>query len=333
VLGTFFHYLWLSLKLRILYLFATPKLMPVKIIIRKSIHLLRETLNEFIDDNAIKLSASLSYYTIFSLPPLLIIVIGLCGIFFGEEAVRGEIFGQINGLVGNVAALQIQETIKNVKLSSSNIFATTIGVILLLVGASGVFAEIQDSINYIWGIKAKPKRGLVKFIKNRLMSFSMIGTVGFLLLVGLIINSVMDILYKRLAAYFQEDSIYLFYLTNLIIVFLIITLLFAIIFRTLPDGKVALIDCIIGASFTSVLFMIGKFAIGAYLGSSAVASIYGAAGSVILILVWVYYSAIILYFGAEFTKVYAITHGEKIIPNEYSVQIIKQKIEIEPEIN
>ena len=136
-----------------------------------------------------KLGAALSYYTIFSLPPLLIIIISLSGFFFGAEAVRGEIFGQINGLVGTDAALQIQEIIKNVKLSHSSKFATAMGVGFLLVGASGVFAEIQDSINYIWGLKAKPKRGIVKFLVNRLMSFSMIGSVGFLLLVGLIVNS------------------------------------------------------------------------------------------------------------------------------------------------
>lgn len=304
--------------------------MQIKNAAKKTGNLLKETFHEFIDDNAIKLSASLSYYTVFSLPPLLIIIISLCGFFFGAEAVKGELFGQINGLVGNAAALQIQETIKNVKLSSSNTFATTVGIIILLIGASGVFAEIQDSINYIWGIKAKPKRGFIKFLKNRLMSFSMIGSVGFLLLVGLIVNSLMDVLNNRLAAYFPKDTVYLFYVINILIVFIIITILFTVIFKTLPDGKVVLRDCLTGAAFTAFLFMIGKFAIGAYLGSSAVASIYGAAGSVILILVWVYYSAIILYFGAEFTKVYAHTHGQKIIPNKYSVQIIKQKIEVEP---
>lgn len=292
-------------------------------------YLARETFREFIADNGMKLSAALSYYTIFSLPPLLIIIISLSGFFFGAEAVRGEIFGQINGLVGNDAALQIQEILKNVKLSHGNAFATTFGVIVLLIGASGVFAEIQDSINYIWGIKAKPKRGIIRFLKNRLMSFSMIGSVGFLLLVGLIVNSVMDVLYNRLAVYFPKDSVYLFYFLNILVVFIIITLLFTVIFKTLPDGKVVLRDCLIGASFTTLLFMIGKFGIGAYLGRSAIASWYGAAGSVILILVWVYYSAIILYFGAEFTKVFANTHGKKIIPNEYSVQILKQKIEIE----
>ena len=156
-----------------------------KSITKKSGYLLKEIFKEFIADDVLKMSASLSYYTIFSLPPLLIIIISLCGFFFGAEAVRGELFGQINGLVGNDAAMQIQETIKNVKLSNSNSFATIIGVIILLFGATGVFAEIQDSLNYIWGLKAKPKRGFIKFLKNRLMSFSMIGSVGFLLLVGL----------------------------------------------------------------------------------------------------------------------------------------------------
>lgn len=304
----------------------------LKINFKKITFLLTQTFKEFLEDNGLKLSAALSYYTIFSLPPLLIIIISLCGFFFGAEAVRGEIFGQINGLVGNDVAMQIQDTIKNVTLSKSNTFATIIGLIVLIIGASGVFVEIQDSLNYIWGIKAKPKRGFIRFLKNRVTSFSMIGSAGFLLLVGLIVNSVMDVLNTRLTARFPQDSIYLFYALNLLIVFLIISLLFTVIFKTLPDGKIALRDCMIGAGFTALLFMIGKFAIGAYLGSSAVASVYGAAGSVILILVWVYYSAIILYFGAEFTKVYAHTHGKKIIPNAYSVQILKEKIEIDSKI-
>ncbi len=294
-------------------------------------YILQKTINESIDDNILKLSAALSYYTIFSLPPLLIIIISITGVFFGAEAVRGQLFWQINGLVGNAAALQIQEAIKNVSLSKSNAFVTTLGLIILLIGASGVFSEIQESLNFIWGIVAKPKRGVIKFIKNRLMSFSMIGSLGFLLLVGLVINSITDMLNSRLAARFPLNTFYLFHAINIIIMFGITTLLFALIFRTLPDGKIVLRDCIIGAAFTAFLFMIGKFAIGAYLGSSLIASVYGAAGSVILILVWVYYSAIILYFGAEFTKVYAITHGDKIVPNEYSVILLKQQIEIEPD--
>jgi len=282
---------------------------------------------EFSSDNAIKLSAALSYYTIFSLPPLLIIIITLCGLFFGDEAVKGQIFVQISGLVGNETALQIQEMIKNIKLSRNSLLATSVGAVMLLMGASGVFGEIQSSINYIWGIEAKPKRGLMKYLKNRLMSFSMIGAVSFLLLVSLIANSLMDILSNRLLAYFPEEIIYLFYISNILLVLVIITFLFTVIFRTLPDGKIRFRECMVGALFTALLFIVGKFAIGLYLTKTSVASGYGAAGSVIVILVWVYYSAIILYFGAEFTKIYAYTRGHGITPNQYSIQIKKPNTE------
>jgi membrane protein len=288
-------------------------------------NLLKRTYQEFDDDNAIKLSASLSYYTIFSLPPLLIIIMSIFSVFFGREAVAGKFFGQINGMVGNKAAIQIQETIKNIELSDSNTFAAVFGGIMLLIGASGVFAEIQSSINFIWGLKAKPDKGFMKFIKNRLMSFSMIASVGFLLLVSLMVNTVMDIINTRLLIYFPDSTIYLFYVLNILILFATTTMLFSIIFKTLPDGDIAWKDALIGSSFTSFFFMFGKFAIGFYLGSSTVATVYGAAGSVIIILIWVYYSAIILYFGAEFTKVYANAHGNKIIPNTYAVAI---KVEV-----
>ncbi len=300
---------------------------------KKIIYLLKKSAEEFLEDNVMKLSAALSYYTIFSLPPLLIIIISLSGLFFGEEAVRGELFGQINGLVGNDAALQIQTAIKNVKLSSSGTFATVLGLAALIFGASGVFAEIQNSINFIWGIKAKPNKGLIKFLLNRLMSFSMIASVGFLLMVGLIVNAVMDVLSSRLTTVFPEQFVYLFLIMNYVLVFVIIALLFTIIFRALPDGKVVTKDCLIGASFTAFLFMIGKFGIGYYLGNSTIGSVYGGAGSIILILVWVYYSAIILYFGAEFTKVYAITHGKNIQPNSYSIKIVKEVVELPAKAN
>ncbi|HQZ25476.1 MAG TPA: YihY/virulence factor BrkB family protein [Flavobacterium sp.] len=292
--------------------------------------LLKKTFQEFDDDNALKLSASLSYYTIFSLPPLLIIIISIFSIFFGREAVNGQFFGQINGMVGNEAALQIQETIKNIELTENSAFTAIFGGIMLLIGASGVFAEIQSSINYIWGLKAKPDKGIVKFLKNRLMSFSMIASVGFLLLVSLMVNTVMDLVNARLLIYFPDSTIYVFYVLNILILFATTTVLFSIIFKTLPDGNIAWKDALIGSSFTSFFFMFGKFAIGFYLGSSTVATVYGAAGSVIIILIWVYYSAIILYFGAEFTKVYANAHGSKIIPNDYAVAIKVEVTELPP---
>jgi membrane protein len=295
--------------------------------------LLKNTFKEFNEDNAIKLSASLSYYTIFSLPPLFIIILWICGIFFGKEAVQGQFFGQINGMVGNAAALQIQETIKNIELSESNVFAATFGIIMLLVGASSVFAEIQSSINFIWGLRAKPNKGFIKFIKNRLMSFSMVASVGFLLLVSLSINALMDMLNQRLMIYFPDATVIFFQILNYVLLFIITTGLFGIIYKTLPDATIGWKDTLIGASFTSVFFMIGKVAIGFYLGTSTVATVYGAAGSVVIILVWVYYSAIILYFGAEFTKIYARTYGKKIIPDDYAVEIQKEVFEIEDATN
>jgi membrane protein len=290
-------------------------------------NVLKKTVSEFLNDRAMKLGAALSYYTVFSMAPLLIIIISIAGVFYGDDAVRGEIFGQIRGLVGEASAAQIQEILKNIRLSGDNVWGTILGVITLVFGASGVFAEIQDSINYIWALKAKPKRGLFKIVMNRLLSFSMIASVGFLLLVSLMINAFMEILLRRLERLFEDSAVWIMYGLNLIVVFAIITLLFSIIFRVLPDGKVAWKDTFVGAIFTAFLFMIGKAAIGLYLGNSDISTTYGAAGSIVIILLWVYYSAIILYFGAEFTKVYAYTFGRKIIANDYAVHIEK----IEPE--
>lgn len=292
---------------------------------QKAGYLLKETFNEFVADNTLQLSAALSCYILFSLTPLLIIIISLCGIFFGEQAVRGEVFAQINGLVGTRAAFEIQETIKTVSLSTGTPVAGTISIILSLIASSAVFAEIQGSINFIWGIKTKPKRGLIKFIINRLMSFSVIASTGLLLFVGLTVNSLMDVFNKRLIVYLPEFNINFYYAVNILILFLLIILLFTIIFKILPDGKIAILDCLIGATFTAVLFMLGKFAVGTYFGSSAVGSIYGAAGTLILILAWIYYSSIIFYLGAQFTKVYAHTHGKKIFPNKHSVRLEKIK--------
>jgi len=284
----------------------------------------------FIDDRAMKYSASLSYYTIFSLAPMLVVIISLCGIFLGRDAIEGKIYAQLGGLVGKDAALQIQEIIKNVSANGdANIWATVIGVITLVVGATGVFTEIQDSINSIWGLKAKPKRGWVKLIVNRLLSFSMVVSMGFLLLVTLTVNAVMDIIIDRLTRFFPYVAVYLIYGVNLLIIWIVTTLLFAIIFKVLPDGKVMWRDTLKGASFTAVLFMIGKFAIGAYLGNSNVASTYGAAGSIVIVLLWVYYSSIILYFGAEFTKEYAFLYGTRIEPTSYAVHVERKEVERE----
>jgi membrane protein len=280
---------------------------------------------EFVADNGIKFSAALSYYTIFSIGPVLVIIISLAGIFFGREAVHGKIYEQINGLVGNSAAVQIQEIIQNIERSQLSTSGAVFGVIILLVGATGVFTEIQDSINYIWSIKSKPKKGLLRILVNRLISFSLIVSIGFLLLVSLIINALVELLHARLTAIFDDASVYIFQGINYAILMMVITTLFTIIFKVLPDATIKWRDSLLGAVFTAVLFLIGKFLISLYLSYSNIDMMYGAAASVILILLWVYYTSIILYFGAEFTKVYALRHGAGIQPNKTAVFIIKQE--------
>lgn len=286
----------------------------------------RQAMTEFVADNGLKLSASLSYYTIFSLGPVLIIIISLAGIIFGRDAVRGKLFYQINGLVGNEAALQIQDIIKNIESTQLTTSGAVIGIAVLLVGATSVFVEMQDSINYIWSLKAKPKKGWLKFIINRMISFSLIISFGFVLMVSLGVHALMDLLYETLQRFFDEATVVIFQGVNYVVLFAIITTLFAIIFKVLPDGKIRWKDSYVGALFTAGLFLIGKFLIGFYLASTDIGLTYGAAASIVLILLWVYYSSIILYFGAEFTKVYTLNFGKGLIPDKTAVFIVKQEV-------
>ena len=288
--------------------------------------ILRQAINEFLGDHGMKLSASLSYYTIFSLGPVLIVVISLAGIFFGKDAVAGKIYYQINGLVGNQVALQIQEIIQNIEKSQEGPRGAVIGFIVLLIGATGVFTEIQDSINYIWSVKAKPKKGWLKLLLNRLLSFSLIVSFGFIMMVSLGIHALVDVLFEKFTRFFSDATVYIFIVINYCILFVIISLLFAIIFKVLPDAKIRWKDAFVGASFTAVLFLIGKFLIGFYLGASNIGITFGAAASIVIILLWVYYTSIILYFGAEFTKVYTLNFGSGITPNDTAVFIIKQEV-------
>lgn len=294
----------------------------------------KQTVSDFIGLRILKLSAALAYYTIFSLPGLIILIIWVSDIFYGHEAVEGSVYGQIESLVGKEAALQIQDTIRNATLSSDSNWATIIGVITLIIGATSVFGEIQDSINLIWRLKAKPKkgRGLIKLIVNRLLSFSMIITLGFLLLVSLLINTMMDFLINRLTQVFPQIEVLVAYIFNLVLTFFITSLLFGIIFKVLPDARIKWRHVRAGAFTTALLFMAGKFLIGYYLGHSKMSSAYGAAGSIIIVLVWVYYSAAILYFGAAYTRVYAIQNGSHIYPNNYAVWVEQVEVESEKSI-
>jgi membrane protein len=278
---------------------------------------------DFNDDNAFKLAASLSYSMIFSIGPLLIVVISLAGIFWGQKAVEGKIYIQIRDLVGDPAALQIQDIIKYIQQSRHTLAGAVVGGIVLIIGATGVFTEIQGSINYMWSIQAKPKKGWLYLLMSRLISFSLIVVFGFISMVSLVVNSLMDLLSDYLKQHFSHFTVYFFYGVNLVLILAVVVLLFMIIFRILPDAVIDWRDSFIGAIFTGVLFMLGKLLISIYLGHSNIGLMYGAAASIMIILIWVYYSSIILYFGAEFTKAYAMRHGKGIRPNDNAVRILK----------
>ena len=279
------------------------------------------------DDNGLKLSAALSYYTIFSLAPMLLVMISILNFFYANGNIQGEVFEQITALVGKNAALQLQEILQNAEMSKKSGVAAVIGVVTLLLGATGVFAEIQDSINFIWSIKSKPQKGWLQYLKNRLLSFSIILTLGFLLIVSLGVNAMVELLSSRLERYFSEASVVLFYIVNLALLMAIITALFTVIFKVLPDGYVRWKECLVGATFTAVLFLIGKFVISFYIGQADLGATYGTSASIVILLTWVYYSSIILYFGAEFTKVYAGLDGVPIAPNKHAVLVVRREID------
>ena len=283
--------------------------------------LIKSSGQDFINFRITRMSAALAYYTVFSIAPMLILVISLSTIFYGRSAIEGSVYGEIRSFVGDAAALQIQDLIKNATIAKGNAFASIASIIALIIGATTIFGEIQDSINFIWGLKAKPKRGILKMLVNRLLSFSIIVSVSFLLLVSLMVNTVLDILSNRLVQIFPHATVYLAYAANFLLTFIVTTFLFGVIFKILPDAKIKWRDVLTGAVTTSLLFMLGKFGITFYLGTKNIGNTYGAAGSIIIVLLWVYYSAIILYFGAAFTKNYAHFKDRRIYPNDYAVWI------------
>lgn len=294
---------------------------------RNFFSLIKESAVNFIADDALKFSASLSYYTIFSIAPMLIMAIAIGSFLFGRAAIEGHLFGQINSIVGNEAALQIQDMLRHTTLKRNNLLATIIGVAVFFIGATGVFGEIQSTINRIWGLKAKPKKGIIKYFINRVLSFAMVVSIGFLMVVSLIASTIIGMLNTKLNTILPEAA-FVIVIVNNAVSLLIISLLFAVVFKYLPDSIVKWKDAWIGSLFTSALFLLGKYLIGLYLSTSSGTSAYGAAGSVVLLLLWVYYSSILLYFGAEFTKSYALKHGSGIYPNMYSVRVEYEEKEV-----
>ncbi len=291
------------------------------------------TFKHFAEDKGMKLSASLAYYTVFSIGPLFLLLISLSGIFLGEAAIEGKVFEQLRGLLGPATAAQLQEIIKNFHFSGKSNLALVVSIVTLIIGATTLFVEMQDSLNIIWKLKAKPKRGWVAFLKNRLISSSLIVSLGFLLIVTLVVNGIIQVMMNALTNYFGFNFQLLVVGIDLCVTFLIITILFGIIFKFLPDAKIQWKHVRAGAVFTAILFMIGRYLIGLYIQFSATASNYGAAGSIVVLLIWIYYSAVILYIGAEFTKVNAEARGEHIRPAEYAVHVKQEEIVIEEGIS
>lgn len=298
-----------------------------KISVKNVWGILKQSFKGFSEDKVTKLSASLAYYTVFSLAPLLVVLISLTSLFFGREAIEGTIYTELKGFIGADPAATIQEIVKNASLSGKGGTAFIIGIVTLLIGATTVFGEIQDSINSIWGLKAKPKAGIWKLIKDRLLSFGIIGSLGFLLLVSLAVTGVVEGLNQRLQRIFPDVTVVLFYIINLLITLTVVTVLFAVIFKVLPDAKIKWRDVMAGSLTTALLFMLGKFLIALYVSKSEIGTTYGSAGSFVILLVWIYYSSFILYFGAEFTKFWALKYGGEIRPNDYAVLMKKMEIE------
>ncbi len=272
-----------------------------------------QSFNDWVADRALRFSAALAYYSIFAMAPLVIIAIAVAGLAFGEDAARGQVYQQIEWLLGPKGATEIQTLIQASCDTRQSWLATIIGVVTLLIGASGVFAQLKDALNSIWGVMLKPGGGIMRSLKEYLLNFSMVLGVGFLLIISLLLSAVLQAINNFMTGYLPIPS----FVAPLTAVasFVILVLLFALIFKVLPDVKIGWGDVWIGAAVTAFLFTAGKYLISLYLGTSSVASGFGAAGALILILVWVYYSTTIFLLGAEFTKVYATRYGSDIHPS------------------
>ncbi|CAM4275264.1 YihY/virulence factor BrkB family protein [Flavobacterium terrigena] len=269
-----------------------------------------------------KESAVIAYYAIFSLPGLLAVIISFAGYFFGHEAVSGQITNQITGVMGANTAQQIQDIIIKAMMSRNSVLATIIGIITILVGATGVFVQFQKSLNAIWKVKADAsKSGIISYLKARLFSFGFIIAIAFILIASLVVSTVLTALGDWLINYFSESLLVVLLVLNFIISFGILTLLFAFMFKYFPDAQIKWRDVWLGAFVTALLFELGKSAIGLYFGTAQPDSGYGAAGSIILIMLWVSYSSMLVFFGAEFTHCYTELKHRSIKPNEFAKKI------------
>ena len=282
---------------------------------------LKDIATQWLEDGPFQLAAALSYYTLFSLAPILIIAIAVAGLFFGHEAATNQIVHTLQSLVGQESAKAIQEMIQNASSKpKTGIISTVLGIGVLIFGAGGVVGQLQSSLNRIWGVTSKPGRGIWSFMWERFVSLAMVLGVGFLLLVSLVITTILTHLTLYIGSLIGGAAI-IAYLLDIVVSFGFVTILFAMIYKFLPDVRIQWKDVWIGAALTSFLFTVGKFLIGLYLGTSGVTSSFGAAGSLITVLLWVYYSALIFFLGAEFTQIYASRYGSGVVPAENAVPI------------
>jgi membrane protein len=286
--------------------------------------LVKQTAREWLNQGVSRLAAALAFYSLFAIAPLFVIVLAIAGFWFGEQAARHELFSQVSGLVGSKGGEAIQALVSAANKPKAGAWATGFAVVMLFVGATGVFVELQDALNRVWGVRRLPGRGLRHFIKDRLLSFALVLGIGFLLLVSLILNAALSSLDTFMVGWLPAQAT-IWQGINFVISFGVITLLFAMVFKVLPDVKIAWRDVWIGAIITALLFNLGKLLVGLYLGRSSVASAYGAAGSLVIVLLWVYYSAQILFFGAKFTQIYSNRYGShlEIAPNVEAVSLEK----------
>ncbi len=292
-------------------------------------HILKDVFNRFVEDNPMLYAASIAFYTIFSLPAALIIIIAVAGEFFAKEAVTGELYYQIRGLVGPESAKEVQKIIENASQSETGVIATIIGIATLLFSATTVFVSIQGALNAIWKVKPVPKKGYVKLVVDRVLSFALVVTLGFLMMVSLVLDAILAVFKGFLMKMFSGLTYYVMEIINYAISFIVVTFIFAMIFKFLPDAKIKWSDVRVGAIITTVLFIFGKFLIGFYIGNSDFENTYGAAGSLVALLMWVYYSSVILLVGAEFTQAYAKSRGRIIRPSKNAVKIAVKEVEIE----
>lgn len=277
---------------------------------RDWLSLFRETFKEYFADGAPRLGAALAFYTIFSLPALLILVIAVAGLAFGVEAAQGQIVDEVRGFIGEDSATTLQTVIESARRPESGIIATIVGLITLLIGATGVFGELEDALNIVWNVKKQGGFNLLGLIKSRFLSFSLILGTGFLLLVSLVVSAGIAAFGKYSSQLFPDTEA-LLQIASTVIGLAVVTVLFAMIYKILPKVKVAWKDVWIGAFLATLLFTLGKSLIALYIGKSGVASTYGAAGSLVVILIWVYFSAQVFLLGAEFTQVYSRRHGSR----------------------